>query len=489
MVAGGIGPVYNGDDIRDGEVKKMPGAGLQKLQSGQPVSGREQVLMIAQLSWPAIMAQISSVVMQYIDTAMVGHLGSNASAAIGVVATTSWLFGDLCVALTVGFNVAVAQLLGARQSERARGVTKMALAVCAGFSLVLMCIALGITSGLPRWLRADPLIWKDASAYFLVYALSLPFLQLNSLCAGLLRASGNMKTPGICMASMCLLDVIFNAFLIFPGGTLRVLGVDLPGAGLGVIGASAGTALAQVVSTLVLLYTLLARSPELRIRRGEKPRWSAAQLRQCLHISAPVMGEQTILAVARMVTTYIVAPLGIVATAANAFAITAESLCYMPAYGVQAAASTLVGQSVGAGRRDMTYRLGWLTVALGVGLMAVTGTLLYLLAPVMMGMMSADAAVIALGVKVLRIEAFAEPLYGASIVASGVFQGAGSTLTPMLLNFGTMWGVRVPLAALLAKSMGLTGVWIAMALQLILCGACFLICLWRRRWLPWEAQR
>ena len=256
MVAGGIGPVYNGDDIRDGEVKKMPGAGLQKLQSGQPVSGREQVLMIAQLSWPAIMAQISSVVMQYIDTAMVGHLGSNASAAIGVVATTSWLFGDLCVALTVGFNVAVAQLLGARQSERARGVTKMALAVCAGFSLVLMCIALGITSGLPRWLRADPLIWKDASAYFLVYALSLPFLQLNSLCAGLLRASGNMKTPGICMASMCLLDVIFNAFLIFPGGTLRVLGVDLPGAGLGVIGASAGTALAQVVSTLVLLYTL-----------------------------------------------------------------------------------------------------------------------------------------------------------------------------------------------------------------------------------------
>ena len=175
----------------------MPGAGLQKLQSGQPVSGREQVLMIAQLSWPAIMAQISSVVMQYIDTAMVGHLGSNASAAIGVVATTSWLFGDLCVALTVGFNVAVAQLLGARQSERARGVTKMALAVCAGFSLVLMCIALGITSGLPRWLRADPLIWKDASAYFLVYALSLPFLQLNSLCgpaAGLRQHenAGNM---------------------------------------------------------------------------------------------------------------------------------------------------------------------------------------------------------------------------------------------------------------------------------------------------------
>ena len=90
----------------------MQGEGLKKLQSGQPISTREQLLLIAQLSWPAILAQISSVVMQYIDTAMVGQLGSNASAAIGVVATTSWLFGDLCIALTIGFNVAVAQALG-----------------------------------------------------------------------------------------------------------------------------------------------------------------------------------------------------------------------------------------------------------------------------------------------------------------------------------------------------------------------------------------
>ena len=221
----------------------MQGEGLKKLQSGQPISTREQLLLIAQLSWPAILAQISSVVMQYIDTAMVGQLGSNASAAIGVVATTSWLFGDLCIALTIGFNVAVAQALGARQPEKARGIMKLAFLVCMAFSLVMMAIALGITGNLPRWLRADPAIWQDASAYFLVFVLSLPFMQLNNLCGGLLRSAGNMKTPGICMVVMCLLDVVFNAFLIFPGGTLRVLGVTLPGFGLGVLGASMGTAL------------------------------------------------------------------------------------------------------------------------------------------------------------------------------------------------------------------------------------------------------
>lgn len=460
--------------------------GLRRLQNGQSVSTRGLVTMIVQFSWPAILAQMSSIVMQYIDTAMVGQLGSNASAAIGVVSTTTWLFGDLCIALTVGFSVAVAQLLGAQQQEHARAVVKMGFLTCAAFSLAMMCIALGITAGLPRWLRADRSIWRDASAYFLVYALSLPFAQFNSLCGGLLRASGNMKIPGICMVLMCLMDVVFNAFLIFPDGTLQVAGLLLPGFGLGVIGASAGTALAKAIGTFILAYTLLVRSPELSVRKGERLRWSAAQFRRCLRIAAPVMGEQTILAAARMATTYIVAPLGIVATAANAFAITAESLCYMPAYGVQEAASTLVGQSVGAGRRDMTYRLGWMTVVLGLGLMAAAGVLLYLLAPVMMRMMSTDEAVIALGIRVLRIEAFAEPMYGASIVASGVFQGSGKTLTPMLLNFSTMWGVRVPVSALLAKKAGLVGVWIAMALQLILCGVCFLVCLAHKGWLPQE---
>lgn len=466
----------------------MKSEGLQRLQNGQLNSAGGQVILIAQLSWPAIMAQMSSIVMQYIDTAMAGRLGSGASAAIGVVATTTWLFGDLCTALSVGFSVVAAQMLGARRSEEARAVVKMSLGVCAIFGMAMMCVALGIAGALPRWLRADQSIWRDASAYFLVFALSLPFSQLNSLCGGLLRASGNMKAPGICMVLMCLMDVVFNAFLIFPGGTLQVAGIPLPGFGLGVTGASAGTALAKVIGTFILAYTLLVRSPELSIQRGKGTRMSLSQLRHCLRISFPVMGEQTILAVARMATTYIVAPLGIVATAANAFAITAESLCYMPAYGVQEAASTLVGQSVGAGRRDMAFRLGWMTVVLGLGLMTAAGVLLYLLAPVMMRMMSTDETVIALGIRVLRIEAFAEPMYGASIVASGVFQGAGRTLTPMLLNFSTMWGVRVPVSALLAKKAGLVGVWIAMALQLTVCGACFLICLAHKGWQTGEIR-
>ena len=351
-------------------------------------------------------------------------------------------------------------------------------------SLVLMTIGTAISDALPRWLGADKTIWADASGYFLIFALFIPIQQIDRLSAGMLRASGNMRLPGITTVAMCFLDVVFNALLIFPSGTIVLGSFALPGAGMGVKGAALGTALAHTASAIFLLTYLLLRSPELKLRRGEKPVFSASQLRQSLRISLPVAAEMMVTAVARVMTTRITAPLGTVAIAANSFGITVEALCYMPGYGIQAAASTLVGQSIGAKRRDITYPLSRLVVGLGMGVMLVSGILMYLFAPQMMALLSPDPAVIALGTQVLRIEAFSEPLYAACLVAGGVFQGAGSTLAPTVITAAGMWGIRVPLSALLAPRFGLHGVWFAMALQLTVCGIFFLIRLHRRRWLP-----
>ena len=242
------------------------------------------------------------------------------------------------------------------------------------------------------------------------------------------------------------LDVVFNTLLIFPTGTIRLGALSLPGAGLGTAGAALGTGLAELAVGLYLLYFVLRRSPALRLEKGERLHLDRTQLRMVLRIAAPVASEKVILSTAQIVSTAIVAPLGTVAIAANSFAVTAESLCYMPAYGIQSAAAMLVGQSVGAGRRRMARRLGWVTVLLGIVVMVVTGGLLYAFAPQMMAILTPDSDIIALGTRVLRIEAFAEAMYGASIVAGGVFQGAGSTLVPTLFNLGTMWGIRLPLA-------------------------------------------
>ena len=221
----------------------------------------------------------------------------------------------------------------------------------------------------------------------------------------------------------------------------------------------------------------------LRIRRGEKLPFERKYLARWLRIGLPIGVERVIMSSAQVMATRIVAPLGMVAIAANSFGVTAESLCYMPGYGIAAAATTLIGQSIGAGRKNTARRLGMLTTALGMIVMTVSGALMYVFAPVMIGVMSPDPAVVALGARVLRLEAFAEPLFAAGIVAAGVFRGAGDTLMPSVFNFLSMWGVRLPLAALLAPRMGLIGVWIAMFCDLTVAGVLFLIRLRGKKWL------
>lgn len=461
---------------------------MVSLRGGAPLNRLQQSKLIAQLSWPAIMGQLSVLAMQYIDAAMVGRLGSDASAAIGLVTSSTWLFMELLKAANAGFSVPVAQCIGARDNRNARNIMHQGYVVTLAFVLLLMAFGAAISGSLPRWLGADAVLWADASDYFLVFVLSLPFLQIYRLSVAMLRASGNMRVPGVAMVVMCLLDVVFNAFLIFPAGTIAFGGIVLPGAGLGVLGAALGTALAQVVCALFLLLYLLLFSPELKLHRGEKLFFCREQLRQCVQIALPVAGEMTVTAVARIVTTRISAPLGTVAIAANSFGLTVEALCYMPGHGVQAAASTLIGQSIGAKRKDITYPLSRLVVVLGMGVMIISGILMYLFAPQMMALLSTDPAVIALGVAVLRIEAFAEPLYAASLVVSGVFQGAGRTVIATVITAVTMWGIRVPFSALLAPRFGLHGVWFAMALQLSVSGLLFLFCLYRKRWLPEEMR-
>ena len=465
----------------DGVKLQMKRDLLAKLRSGDALTQAEQIRLIAQLSVPAILAQLSHIVMQYIDASMVGRLGASASASIGLMASSTWLLSGMCQAAVTGFTVQVAQRIGAGAMREARMVMKQAFVFAISFAALLAGAGACLSGGLPAWLGGETAICKDAAYYFLIYALSLPFVQLNNLSGGLLQASGNMRVPSVLQVLMCLLDVIFNMLLIFEETT--ICGLRIPGAGLGVLGAALGTALAQVVTSLVMLWFLLARSPMLRIRRGEKLPFERRYLVRWLQIGVPIGVERVIMSGAQVMVTRIVAPLGMVAIAANSFGVTAESLCYMPGYGISAAATTLIGQSIGAGRKDLARRLGVLTTALGMIVMTVCGMAMYAFAPVMIGIMSPDPAVVALGARVLRIEAFAEPMFAASIVAAGVFRGAGDTLLPSVFNFLSMWGVRLPIAALLAPRMGLVGVWIAMFCDLTVGGILFLIRLRGKRWL------
>lgn len=441
---------------------------LEQIRRGRQMTRNEKLRLITEMSIPSILAQISSVLMFFIDASMVGHIGARASAAIGLVETTMWLFGGLVSAASMGFSVQVAHAMGADDMTRARQVLRQALVCTLIFSSMLAAVGVAIHSRLPYWLGGSADIAGDSSMYFLIFALAGPLLQLESLGGSMLKCSGNMKIPSILNIMMCVLDVLFNYFFIFI-------------CDMGVIGAAAGTALAFIVTAAVMMYFLLIRSRHLSLVRHKG---SFRPTRDCVaaafRIGAPMALQQILMGGAQIVSTIIVAPLGIMAIAANTFAITVESICYMPGYGIAEAATTLVGQGIGAGQRQLTRSFARMSVGIGMAVMTCMGILMWIFAPEMMSLMTPVTEIRLLGVDSLRIEAFAEPFFAAAIVCNGIFVGAGDTLRPAIMNLTSMWAVRLTLAAMLAPDYGLAGVWTAMAIELTFRGIIFLIRLARK---------
>ena len=459
---------------------------LQLIRENKPLSFRQQLQLTFQLSMPAIVASASAMLMQFIDAAMVGRLGADDSASVGLLATTWWLFEGVISSFVAGYGVQVAHLLGANRPVDARQVVRQALVVCSLFGLFMASLGLALSVPLPIWLGAQPHIRAHATLYFGTFMLFIPFLMIDFVGSSMLRCSGNMRVPSMLNILMCVLDVAFNFFLIFPTREITLMGhtMMMPGAGLGVLGAALGSASAGLVVAAIMLYYLVFKSGELclTIDRGTfKPSWN--YFKKSIKISSPMALQHTMLCSASIVITGIVAPLGSIALAANSFGITAESLCYMPGYGIADAATTLIGQSLGAGRKRLTRSFAWITVLSGMVIMGLMAVLMYVFAPLMMGIMTPVPEIVELGTKCLRVEAWAEPLFAASIISYGVFVGAGSTLLPCGINLVSMWIVRLGLSAILVTSMGLYGVWLAMAIELCFRGAIYLLALSSKRWL------
>lgn len=462
-------------------------ADLSIIQNGENIPLRKQIILTAQLAAPAVLAQLSSIVMQYIDASMVGRLGADGAASVGLVLSSLWLFWGVCSAATTGFAVQVAHRLGAKTVSDARNVVRQGIVSVLSFSLVVTIIGLIISPFLPFWLGGDERICGDATLYFAVWMAGLPIITMSYLAGGVLRSAGNMKIPTILNIIMCVLDILFNWFFIFQDRTLDIFGfhIFMPGCGLGVLGAALGTVCAEAVIAIFMLWYMITRQQDIRLNISEKGIWKPQKsiLRKAFKISAPMALEHIIFCGAQVMITVIVAPLGVIAIAANSFAVTAESLCYMPGFGISDAATTLVGQSYGAGRPNLVKRFCHLSVGLGVVIMTLMGVIMYAGAPLMMDILTDVKDICILGTEVLRIEAWAEPLYAASIVAYGAFIGVGDTLIPAVMNFGSIWAVRIPLAAILAPIIGLKGVWIAMAVELSFRGLIFLWRMWSGKWL------
>ncbi|MCM1292097.1 MAG: MATE family efflux transporter [Bacteroides sp.] len=451
---------------------------LALIRTGKPMKFKQLLWLTAALSGPAIIAQLSAIAMQYIDASMVGSLGAEPSASIGLISTSTWLFWGFLSSAATGFSVQVAHTIGSGDFARARSILRQSFVALGIFSLIVAAIGVSISDALPRWLGGQESICADASAYFLIFSLFLPALQMSFLAGAMLRCAGNMKVPSILNIAMCVLDVCLNFILIFPTRDIDVAGIifSVPGAGMGVKGAALATVLAETIVAAIMVWYLIYRQPMLSLRhRPGRYTPERSTLSKANKIATPMVLEHSAICGAQIAATMIVAPLGVVAIAANSLAVVAESLCYMPGYGIAEASTTLAGQSIGAGRLSLTKRFGTITISSAMVIMGILGVVMAIFSREIISVMSPVEAIRSLGAEVLRIEAWAEPMFAASIVTYGFFVGLGRTIIPSAINLGSIWCVRITLAALLASSLGLRGVWIAMCIELCFRGMLFLI--------------
>ncbi|MBR3691499.1 MAG: MATE family efflux transporter [Clostridia bacterium] len=424
---------------------------------------------ILSLAGPTMLEQLLQTAVQYLDTAMVGALGTAATAAVGVTTTVNWLVSGTISALGVGFLSYVAKALGAGEKDRARRASAQAVFMVLLVGCLATALTLSLAGFIPGWMQADPAIRDRAERYFFI--LYTPMLPRTAtiLFGTLLRAAGDTKTPMRVGILVNAVNVVLNFFFIYP--TRRVGEIVLPGAGLGVEGAALASAIAFTVGGLCITVAFL-RHPIIS-PRGQSLRPAREVLAPCLRVAVPNMFQRFGTSLGYVAFAAMINSLGEVSTAAHTIANTVESAFYIPGYGMQMATATLAGNCVGAGDRDRLRRMTRAALRLEVAMMAVTGGLLFLFAPQMMGIFSREGEVIALGATVLRMVALSEPVFGVAIVLEGILQGEGRTGLPFLFNILCMWGVRIlgTLICVKGLGLGLVSAWACMICHnIVLCG-------------------
>ena len=395
------------------------------------------------LAWPTMVEQLMQTVVQYIDTAMVGQLGTHATAAVGGTGTVAWLVNSTISAIGIGFLAYISQACGAGEQQRAKKASAQAVLSVLVVGLFFTALTLSLSSYVPVWMQIDPAIQELSAQYFFILYSPMLFRTASIIFGTVLRAAGDSKTPMIAGLAVNAINIVLNFFLIYPSRTITILrwNVFLPGAGMGVIGAGIASAAAYAVGGILITIALL-RHPTIS-PLGQKMHPDFAVLRPCLKVALPNALQRFATSFGYVVFASMINSLGEVATAAHTIANTVESAFYIPGYGMQAAAATLAGNAWGARDQGRIRDLTRLIIPVEVAMMVVSGGLLFVFAPQMMSIFNKDVAVITLGAAVLRMVALSEPFYGVSIILEGMMQGMGNTVKPLVLNITGMWGVRI----------------------------------------------
>lgn len=446
----------------------------------------EMIAVIMTLAWPTMLEQLLQTAVQYIDTAMVGSLGTEATAAVGTTTTINWLLGSTISALSIGFLAFIAKACGAGELKSVKRAVAQSVLTVLAVGTLFTVLTLSLSGLIPVWMQAEEGIRELASQYFFI--LYLPMLPRTAMIifGTVLRAVGDTKTPMKIGVVVNIINVILNFYLIYPTRIMTLFSYEftMPGAGLGVIGAAIASAVAFAVGGIVI--TVLLWKHPIASPKGEKLAPDMEILRPCVQVALPNMFQRFGTSLGYVAFAAMINSLGGVATAAHTIANTVESAFYIPGYGMQTAAATLAGNAYGAGDKKRMDELARMFIPIEIVLMILSGGCLFVFAPVLVELFSHSEEVIALSVTVLRMVAVSEPFYGVSIIVEGMMQGVGKTKAPFIYNIVGMWLVRIvgTFICIHFFDMGLVSAWACMIAHNLLLFVLFLICFMKKTWNP-----
>lgn len=440
--------------------------------------------IIMSLAWPTMLEQLMQTAVQYIDTAMVGSLGTQATAAVGATTTVNWLINSSISALSIGFLAYIAKSLGAGDRELAKRAVGQAVLIVLVVGSVFTAATLGLSGQIPVWMQVKEGIRETASTYFFILYIPMLLRTATIIFGTVLRAAGDTKTPMKIGIVVNLTNVILNFLLIYPTRPVFSGAFTMPGAGMGVIGAAVASAVAFAVGG-ILITAVLWKHPDIS-PKGQRLTPDMHILRPCLRVAFPNMLQRFGTSLGYVAFASMINSLGEVATAAHTIANTVESAFYIPGYGMQTAAATLAGNAYGANDEDRMKRLAKMFIPIEIGLMIFSGGALFISAPVLVQIFSSSEEVITLGTTVLRMVALSEPFYGFSIIIEGMMQGVGRTRQPFVFNIVGMWLIRIVGTFICTQMLGfgLVSAWACMIAHNMFLFKMFLICYVRGTWNP-----
>lgn len=423
---------------------------VRGMDKDTPVNIKKEIARtLIVLSIPTILEEILSTLFQYVDTAMVGHLGEAATASVSVTTTITWLVNSIPHAISIAILAMVAKAFGAKDENRIKKISMQALMLAVVCGIITGGISLICSPYIPIWMGADKSIIHDASEYFFIISIPMIFRTASIILGAAIRATKNTKTPMLISLFSNILNIIMNTLLIYI--------LDM-----GVAGAAIASATSYVFSGTLMFIVY---------RRNKYLNWKFKEftidghcMEECAKIGIPVLASSLTSCLGYVVFAGMVSGMGTTIFAAHSLAVTAETIFYIPGYGLRTATSTLVGISLGENDGEKFRLVSKMSIIFTVGMMVVSGVVLYFVAYPLMCLLTSSRPAAELGAEMLKMVSFSEPFFGIMIVMEGIFYGLGRTKYAFFVETFSMWGIRIFFTFICVKifALDLRAVWYCM---------------------------